>query len=396
LNIAGGSPGSRIADASMPGVPALLFFGWCSPAIAQDGPRHTIALSYTGEVWRNASGGVETGDVYLDKTDIVLGFESVGWAAQLVVQVTNGEQLTEPLVGDLAVVSNIDAPYGVRIFEGWVQRQGDKWRTKVGLIDLNSEFDAKENGALFVNSAHGIGLDFSQSGVNGPSIFPVTGLGVVGDYTVVRDFVWRWGVFDAAPGRRADRNATGLQVRADEGALLVTEAGWDAPIAARLAIGGWRYTSEFPVHDAPQSGRPDSESYGGYIVMDGKARFGSGREEAGYYLRAGVAAGAVNLLAVQYSGGFVWSDVVLPGDALGLAFVVAEFSDLYLRAQRSSGADVRRREVALEATWRVPIHEHVTLQPDLQYIRRSDRSTGDDHALVVGLRFVLSASVGRQ
>jgi porin len=53
---------------------------------------------------------------------------------------------------------------------------------KIGLYDLNSEFDVIEAAALFLNPSHGIGPDFAQSGRNGPSIFPVTSLAIRGEY----------------------------------------------------------------------------------------------------------------------------------------------------------------------------------------------------------------------
>ena len=48
----------------------------------------------------------------------------------------------------------------------------------VGLYDLNTEFDALESAGLFLNSSQGIGPEFAQSGLNGPSIFPTTTLGL--------------------------------------------------------------------------------------------------------------------------------------------------------------------------------------------------------------------------
>ena len=47
----------------------------------------------------------------------------------------------------------------------------------VGLYDLNSEFDANGTAGFFINSSFGIGAELGASGLNGPSIFPVTSLG---------------------------------------------------------------------------------------------------------------------------------------------------------------------------------------------------------------------------
>jgi carbohydrate-selective porin OprB len=43
-----------------------------------------------------------------------------------------------------------------------------------GLYELNSEFYRLQSAGLFLNSSFGIGPEFSQSGLEGPSIFPST------------------------------------------------------------------------------------------------------------------------------------------------------------------------------------------------------------------------------
>ena len=76
---------------------------------------------------------------------------------------------------------------------------------KTGLIDLNSEFDTKDTGSLFINSAHGIGTEFSQTGRNGPSIFPSTSLAVRADAALGNGLTVRVGFFDAVPNDPDDQ-----------------------------------------------------------------------------------------------------------------------------------------------------------------------------------------------
>ena len=68
----------------------------------------------------------------------------------------------------------------MKLYEAWFEQTlfDDRLSFKAGLYDLNTEFDVVETAGLFINSSHGIGPDFSQSGVNGPSIFPTTSLGI--------------------------------------------------------------------------------------------------------------------------------------------------------------------------------------------------------------------------
>ena len=88
----------------------------------------------------------------------------------------NNKTLSDTLIGDMQTVSNIDTTTATRLYEAWYEQAfGDgKSSLKVGLYDLNSEFDAIDTAGLFLLSSHGIGPDYSQTGLNGPSIFPVT------------------------------------------------------------------------------------------------------------------------------------------------------------------------------------------------------------------------------
>lgn len=73
---------------------------------------------------------------------------------------------------------SIDADNTWKIYEAWFQQKlfGDNLSILTGLFDLNSEFDLIETAGLFLNSSQGIGSNFSQTGLNCPSIFPNTSL----------------------------------------------------------------------------------------------------------------------------------------------------------------------------------------------------------------------------
>ena len=143
---------------------------------------------YTGEVLSNLAGGLESGSRYLDNLDLELEFEiadTIGFGAGTVFVrglYNNGSTFSDELVGDLQVVSNIDAGRSWRIFEFWYEVGDAPWSLRTGLYDLNSEFDTNETGSVFLNSSHGIGSEIGQTGENGPSIFPVSSLGLRGAF----------------------------------------------------------------------------------------------------------------------------------------------------------------------------------------------------------------------
>ncbi|MDY6947185.1 MAG: carbohydrate porin [Pseudomonadota bacterium] len=178
----------RKATVGAPAIVALFGLPICAAAmeVTPDATAPVqIATAYTGEGWRNVSGGVRRDGAYLENIDLIATIDAeraLGWSnTTLLVSGlhNNGPTLSERIVGDIQTVSNIDTDGATRLYEAWVERAFEGGALKVGLIDLNSEVDVNETGALFINSSHGIGPDFSQVGENGPSIFPVTGLGVV-------------------------------------------------------------------------------------------------------------------------------------------------------------------------------------------------------------------------
>ena len=104
-----------------------------------------------------------------------------GLSGLVSAQYVRGGLLSAHAIGDVQVADNIEAVGALRLYEAWVSRDYDGARGwKAGLIDLNVDFDTQETGALFLNSADGIGPELGHSGLNGPSIFPTTALGVTG------------------------------------------------------------------------------------------------------------------------------------------------------------------------------------------------------------------------
>ena len=97
-----------------------------------------------------------------------------------------------------------------------------------GLYDVAGEFDVIESAAVFLNSSFGTGKDLSQSGGNGPSIFPSTSAGVRIDAQPVENAYARIAVLDGVPGDSDDSDTAPdfFDFDDDEGVLCVAEAGY--------------------------------------------------------------------------------------------------------------------------------------------------------------------------
>lgn len=349
-----------------------------------------LDATYTADVVGNLSGGLETGTRYLDNLDLTLEIdleETRGGAGTLFVYglYNNGTTFADELVGDLQVTSNIDAPEGWRIYELWYEVGNGPWSLKTGLYDLNSEFDVNETGALFLNSSHGIGAAFGQTGENGPSIFPVTSLAVRGAVET-NAFTARVAVLDGVPGDPDDPSSSRIDLGGGDGALVVGEV--DAPLdEGRLWAGYWRYTADF---ERPFGSGATDGNHGWYVGAE--RAFELGARQVSAFVRYGQANEELNPLEDYLGAGIVMEGVLpaRPYDSLGVAVASAGAGDAYRRFLEDAGEGAASRETTWELTWRAPINEHLVLQPDVQWVQNPAASDAHEDALVAGLRFEVS------
>ncbi len=339
-------------------------------------------VTYTSEVMAVVDGGLDRGARYLDNFDIVLeaDMESlVGWQGaelHLYGLYNNGESISE-LAGDAFAVSNIESDaQAFRLYEAWVEQKfGGGLSIKAGLYDLNSEFDALDASGLFVGSAHGIGADISQTGLNGPSIFPVTSLAVRVEQEFAPGWKLRAAVLDAVPGDPNRPGDTVIRLGDGDGALGIAEL--EVPVAGgRLLLGHWRYTADFDLLDG---GRDDGNA-GTYIRGEASLLQGEGSQLDGFF-RFGTAAGRFNMFGEFASAGLKLTGLFAEDDEAGLAVAHGWTSDAY-RSNTGSG----KGETVFELTWRKGVTSFLTIQPSLQYVVNPSADPTIDNALVLGLR----------
>lgn len=359
---------------------------------AEDGTRaQPIAFSVleTLDIWRNTSGGLRRGGAQINKVQVsadVSGaaFGRPGWSAHAQYLRTDGRGPTETLVGDIQTTSNIEAVNTHRLMEAWVEAPlGADASLRVGLMDLNADFDAIEPAELFLNSSHGIAPDLSDTGRNGPSIFPVGALGLHAQWSPNDRLALRGAVFDGVPGDPDHPKAFAtVDLRRSDGALAIAQADFRFGDAGQVSWGAWTYTARFDRLDQP--GRRQRGQAGAYAFVQGPLPWAAGWRG---WLRIGVADARVAVVRDYVGLGLVRQGPfpARPHDALGFAVARAGLG----HAARV-GTGLPRAETAFEATYRFQLSDNFAVQPDIQYVVNPAGAAGLRDALAVGLRFTLS------
>jgi len=382
-------------------------------------------LSYTGELVLGASGGLRRDAAALGMAgaDLTLRLHPlIGWPGARAFLFLLGTHGGEPsaVVGDVQGVSNIEAPGMVRLEEAWLQQNllADRLSLLAGRYDLNTEFYRLTSAGLFLNSSFGIGPEFGQSGVAGPSIFPNTAVGARVEFDPSRFTALRAAVLNGAPVNRPG-GATRL-FAPEDGALLVGEAvvvrhpassagprherfhigrSGPRPYAAKLALGGWYYTARFPdLSETLPGGEPvlHRGSRGVYLIADQIVRSGSPDHSGPLtaFAQLGVGDGRVNQIAGYLGGGVTLTAPLAerPEDQLGLAVAAALNGSRFRDAQAAAG-EPAAAEVVLEATYIVQLVSWLAAQPDIQYVIHPGGLQAGRNALVLGLRLAMTTEI---
>lgn len=361
-----------------------------SPALAEQNDRGLkFGGTYTSDSFANVRGGLKTGFSQMGMLELTAeaqgsAFGIDGLQAFASTQYVHGRSLSGKLVGDAQVSSNIDAPDGIRLFEAWLSVPlGRTGYVKAGLIDLNGEFDVQDVGALFLNSSHGIGPDFSQSGLNGPSIFPTTSAAVVVGVAKGR-LSLRGGLFDAVAGDPDRPRRTVVRFPGDTGLLTVAEAEYRLSEQAEIQVGAWSYTSKFDTLPDVE-GRVERRRGNGGAYALVETRLGSiGDAPVDGWVRAGTAERLFNPISLYFGGGIA----VGPEDGrFGLAVAHARLGS---SARHSFDERPERAETIVEITYARAIGDRLIVQPDIQYVINPGFERGLKNSLAAGVRLQLT------
>ncbi len=388
--------------------PAAPAAGPPAPADERPPSAFTFTGAYVVDLLGDLDGGKARGGRYLDFIKLSAAYDGAAagrpdLTALVSIEHVNGADISNDLIGASQAVSNIEAtPEAFRLYEAWVRKGflGGAGAVKAGLIDLNANFDVQETAALFLNSSDGIGADFADTGLNGPSIFPTPALAVTASWRPAAAWTAQAGVFDGVAGDPDNRGRfVAVQFSPRDGTLLVAQVERRFGDAARLEAGAWTYTATFAALDQTgAAGQPRRIGGNGglYGLIEGRLTATPRSKDGGLsgWLRVGVANGDINRVADYLGAGLVYTGL-LPGrdqDQAGVAISRAGFGDGARAAADRAGVSLAGAETIFEATYRCGVTDWLAIQPDLQYVIHPGGNSALGNAVVAGVRLAFTAS----
>jgi porin len=366
-----------------------------------------LRLQYTGEAWAN-NGGLQTGNTYLQNGFASLKIDTekaFGWTGGRFVAegfYNYGNSLNENFVGSVQDPSALDVGNRnlLRLYQVYYDQQFGNTDIRFGVMDLETEFgvtrpmDSFFSGAFAWTST----LDASgQQGLNGPSTYPDTALGVRIRQIINDD----WSVQAAVVNGMADRGVASTQSNSIDfnsrfGALAIAEVDY-VPIArTKLMVGYWTYTGlQDTQNEYSDSGalRQVRGSQGAYI--GGTTRLYTIKDARGLdaFFNFGIADPKVNEVDRSMNVGLAFTGLfdARPRDKIGFGIGVVRAGEPFQQAQLAEGNTPYAYETSFELTYRAVLSDWLTVQPNIQYIVHP----GFDRALKNDLLFGLHFEMGR-
>jgi porin len=374
----------------------------------------TFGLLYRADVISNVSGGLDQGTTALGHLDVKFDFDLdalMGWSGVsmgLHGIASHGGKPNANQVGSSQGVDNIEVDTNTaKLFQAWIQKQflDEKVSVLLGLYDLNSEFYVSHSTGIFLHPSPGIGSELAQTGLNGPSVFPTSSVGLRVSFLPTPETYVQAVVLDGVPGDPDNPRGTHVQFNDGDGTLRVVEAGYipgksndgDPVLTDKYAVGVWSYTSRFEDLAEVDAGDDPLMCKGneGFYVLAERTLYRGTRNRDSHadgFIRYGRANPDFNQLSSYFQTGLVFSGMV-PGredDQFALSFSTARTGDKYRQAVLDAGQEATRHESVWEATYRAPMTPWMVVQPNIQYVINPGTDAQIKNATVLGVRFELS------
>lgn len=397
-------------------------------------------MTYIGEGLANVSGGMRTGAIYTGRLDLgtTIDLEKVmGWTGATfhanMFQI-HGEGLSTNYIGNLMLVSGVEALPATRLYELWVEQAlwGGKLLVRVGQQASDVEFIDSSYDDIFVNSALGwpgiTGINLPAGGPSPPLAVP----GVRVKAQLSDRMTAYLALFDGTASALTDQdpqitNPNGTVFRVNDPPWLIGQLKYkfgigDSKLPASITGGGWYHFLSFPdqrfdvnglsLADPNSSGQPAmlSSNNGLFMVYEqllARAKPDSDNGVA-FFVRASISPSDRNLISAYLDGGVLFTGFsdALPNDKFGLAATYARISsgaralDRDMQIFTGTPYPIRDYEAVFEMTYAHEVRPGFVLQPVLEYIAHPGGGAVDPYdptqthrikdAVMVGVRTTIT------
>lgn len=285
---------------------------------------------------------------------------------------------TRGVPGDTQATSNIEAPGQIdRLTDLYYQHHlSDTQAVLLGIHDISTEFNITDSSLNFLNGSFGTGTEFAMAGPNGPSIYPLSTVGIRHLGQLNKNWSLRSGVYDANPGDESTYRSLHSDIGNQNGFLLISELAYKSD-ERKLVLAGWGNTKkqdfiEDEEAEAPRTG----SSYGVYSLYEQSL----GHSTAAF-VRYGFANEKVTRVKSNTAFGLIQKGILQRKnnqDEIGLGLTQIDFSqDL-------------SNETAYELYYQFEPLSSIILRPDVQLIKSPSGSNETQDAWVMGLRTVVN------
>ena len=382
-----------------------------------------LEFSHKSDVLDNVSGGIKRGAAWMGHTEarIKMDMEKLlGWdatSAYIHYHSQLGSKFNRDYVGSFIGVDNIETSVNTaQFYHAWIQKSfsDDSLSLLAGLYPIDSEFYVTDTSCVFIQPPYGPGNELSQSGQNGPPIFPVGALGLRLKYTAPnKNFYLQGAVTDGVPGDPNNLRGTHIQLNKGDGTLSIAEFGYtpqgdEPPFEAakpgeliepeqkvheehesfnKTAIGFWRYSSRFDdLSDVDAFGNPLRRvSQGAYFLAERTLMVKKDHPSQGLsgFVRFGTASPDIHQADWTGSVGLRYHGLIdgRDDDIAGIAVTLNHASDKYRLINSSDSGQTN-----VEASYRAQLKPWLALQPTVQYIQNPNMDPTLQDAWVAGIR----------
>ena len=356
----------------------------------------TAESTYTGEVFTNTRGGINTSHAtrYRGNLDLIIKgdldklFGMTGASFFIYGGQVHGKSLTYNDVGDWQVISSIDPyPYVnvTQIQEGWFRQElldGDL-SFKVGRQDANADFGFADLAGDFINNS------FVTTPTIPMPIWPAQSLGASGFLKVNDNVNLAAGVYQSNKlGRLWGDSLSGQDGFIGVGHVeWKTQMGPQSQLPGTWRVGGWYDTGNWGQITSAPAAKVFGHNYGFFASGDQllfKEEYGTDDEQGlGVFFEFGWAPPDRNFIQEYYGAGLVYRGLIHNRDLDSIGIGVANIR--FGQGTRDRNGLVY--EHVTEGFYKARINDYLVIQPDIQFIANPGGNGRD--ALVAGIRFEL-------